>query len=128
MLPVIAGKARSFEVRSEVSHAFNEDLQRRIGETTWVSCQSYYRMGTEHTGKVFATFPGPVVRFWYLTRRVQWADYSAVGAQKWEKERKLKRIAMLVVWTISLASAGTVVWCSRTGFASIAPITRRLVS
>jgi hypothetical protein len=88
MRPVIEGKARSFEVRADVSHAFNDDVQRRLGETTWSSCQSYYRAGINNTGKIIATFPGPVARLWYLTRKVRWEDYIGVGAEKWEAERK----------------------------------------
>lgn len=94
MRPVIEGKARSFEVQREISHAYNDALQRRIGNTTWVSCQSYYRTGN---GKVIATFPGPVILFWYLTRKVNWSDYMAVDADEWKRELKVGTITKRIV-------------------------------
>ena len=108
MQPVIEGKARSFEVREDVSHAFNDDLQRRLGETTWSSCQSYYRFGDNHTGKIIATFPGPVAKLWYLTRKVGWGDYKGVDAEQWEAERRKMAIVrwVLVPLLVAVACAG----------------------
>ncbi|KAF8587381.1 FAD/NAD-binding domain-containing protein [Ramaria rubella] len=102
MRPVIEGKAQSFDVRADVSHTFNDDLQRRLGETTWSSCRSFYRIGPDNLGKNIATFPGPVLQLWYWTRKVRWEDYVAEGGEKWDGERKRKKLVRRVV--VSLLS------------------------
>jgi len=89
--PVIEGKAKSFEVRREVSEGYNTDLQKRLSETVWTSCKSYYRQGnngTSNDGKIVATFPGSLFRQWRITRYVDWNAFVGVDAEAWERERK----------------------------------------
>jgi hypothetical protein len=102
MKPVLEGKAKYFEITSEATDKYNEWLQGRLQDTVWTECMSYYR-SDRRLGKIVATFPGPVVLFWWLSRRPVWGRYKAVGADAWEGERRqsvLKKIVVVVVFCV----------------------------
>ncbi|KAI0033522.1 FAD/NAD(P)-binding domain-containing protein [Vararia minispora EC-137] len=89
--PVVRRTARSFEVRTDVFTRYNEWIQRRLSRSVWSHCQSYYRMRSAD-GRNVAIFPGPVTLFWWLARKVKFEDYKAVGAERFEKRRRGKRV------------------------------------
>ncbi|KIJ41244.1 hypothetical protein M422DRAFT_780394 [Sphaerobolus stellatus SS14] len=111
--PIFEGKAKSFEVRRDVSENYNVDLQRRLDETVWTSCHSYYRNGSSNSGKVVATFPGSLLRQWYITRKVNWDAFVGVEAESWEKERKKQkflRTVRSVLFTFTFTGIALYLW------------------
>lgn len=49
-------------------------------------------------GKNISMFPGPVLKLWYITRKVRWADYIGVSSERWERARKRKRLMRTIVF------------------------------
>lgn len=102
--PVIDGQARSFEVTDDATNEYNAWLESRLSNSVWTECNSYYQVGGKKT-KIFATFPGPVTLFWWLTRYPRWEKFHGVGAERWEKQQKLnktKKWSVLVVLVIAV--------------------------
>jgi cation diffusion facilitator CzcD-associated flavoprotein CzcO len=65
--------AATVEVRAEVQSAFNDELQRRLEGTVWMSgCQSWY---LDAHGRNTAIWPGFTFGFRRRTRRFEPADY-----------------------------------------------------
>jgi cation diffusion facilitator CzcD-associated flavoprotein CzcO len=65
--------AKSVDVRSEVQKSFNERIQKRMKNTTWLSgCRSWY---LTESGKNITLWPGFTVSYWLKTRRFDAADY-----------------------------------------------------
>jgi hypothetical protein len=112
--PILAGAVRSFAVREEASAKYNSWMQKRLVRTVWNFCDSYYRRESTN-GKNFATFPGPVTLFWWLTHSPRYSDYAIVGGGQWQRARKVNgivRVALqLVVITIAVgAVCGKRIW------------------
>ena len=103
MEPVIEKKATSFEVRASASEAYNAKIQRRTVGTVWTRCSSWYKVGEKNV----AIFPGPLFLFWWWARSPRWEHFVASGAQRWEAERRRKRILSALLAAVFLAfSAG----------------------
>jgi len=79
--PIIEGKVDSFEVKSDAAASYNRDIQDRLQKSVWMNCNSYYRSGGD--GKIYATYPGPVSRFWWSTLVPKWNDYKVSGIRGW---------------------------------------------
>ncbi|KAI0314700.1 FAD/NAD-P-binding domain-containing protein [Amylostereum chailletii] len=60
--PVLDGALAAFEPTAAATDRYNAWLQRRLSNSVWTQCQSWYRVGTE--GKIFSTFPGAMALFW----------------------------------------------------------------
>ncbi|EED80312.1 predicted protein [Postia placenta Mad-698-R] len=65
----------ALSVQPPAHDAYNSHLQERMGATTYVSCASWYRAGADGRGKNFGIFPGSLLSFWWLMRKVRWEDY-----------------------------------------------------
>lgn len=65
----------ALSVQPPAHDAYNSHLQDRMGATTYVSCASWYRAGADGRGKNFGIFPGSLLSFWWLMRKVRWEDY-----------------------------------------------------
>lgn len=64
----------TLDVRKDRQDRFNEDIQRRLGKTTWNSgCQSWY---LTEDGKNTTMFPGFATQFARQLRTVELDDYS----------------------------------------------------
>ncbi|EJD02410.1 FAD/NAD-binding domain-containing protein [Fomitiporia mediterranea MF3/22] len=109
LAPIISRSASSFTVRSSVTDTFNERLQKRLNTTVFAACASWYRAGSDGTGKNVAIWPGPVTAYWWKVRKVRWSDYEARGAENWKRERRRKRIWQVLAWIAAavLLAAGT---------------------
>jgi hypothetical protein len=94
--PLIEGKAKSFEVTNAATDDYNKWIQRRVGDTVWVDCESWYRR--DRTGKNVAIFPGSVTLFWWKLRKPCWDHFICVGAERWAKER---RTGAFVKWAMA---------------------------
>ncbi|KAF7978616.1 hypothetical protein HWV62_45360 [Athelia sp. TMB] len=92
--PILSGSASSFEVTVGAADRYNAKIQRRLAGSVLTQCVSWYRAGG--SGKVTSFFPGPTIMFWWWLRKPVWADYKAVAGEKWENERKMKRVKMVV--------------------------------
>lgn len=79
--PIITGAVRSFAVREEASSKYNLWVQKRLAQTVWNFCHSYYRRESAD-GKIFGTFPGSVSLFWWLARSPRYSDYEIVGRER----------------------------------------------
>ncbi|KAI5119486.1 hypothetical protein M0805_009510 [Coniferiporia weirii] len=99
--PIIEKKAKSFTVRAAPTDEYNELIQRRLGESVFASCTSYYRQG--RAGKNFTVFPGPLTLFWWWLRRPRWADYETRGAERWIRERRRRKLLRRLVTTLLFA-------------------------
>ncbi|KAL5511121.1 hypothetical protein ACEPAH_4336 [Sanghuangporus vaninii] len=100
--PVLERKASSFSVRADVTDKFNDWIQSRLNSSVFAACHSYYRAGG--SGKNVAIWPGSVALYWWKARKVNWSDYEAHGAQKWENEQKRKkRVRVLLFLLLALA-------------------------
>ncbi|KAG6868707.1 hypothetical protein C0993_011645 [Termitomyces sp. T159_Od127] len=110
-LPVLAGKAKSFEVKEEATDKYNTWLQNRLARSVWTDCNSYYQAGGQKQTKIIATFPGPVALFWWLTLWPKWNEFVGVGAEAWgaEQRREIVRRRVLLAGLVAVA-AGLGVW------------------
>jgi len=86
---VLEGKAKSFEVTDEATDKYNDWLQSRLQTSVWTDCVSYYQAGRDSKTRIVATFPGPVSLFWWVCRRPRWEMFHGVGAEAWERERRV---------------------------------------
>lgn len=102
---MIEGKAKSFEVTAEATDKYNDWLRKRLSTSVWTDCVSYYRTGGGDS-KVIATFPGPVVLFWWFCRQSPWDKFHGIGSDRWEREKMMKKWRQLsVVFGIVVALA-----------------------
>ncbi|TFK55103.1 FAD/NAD(P)-binding domain-containing protein, partial [Heliocybe sulcata] len=103
MKPVIDGEVKSFEVQSAASDAYNAWLQKRMEDSVWTECNSYYRSDRKH-GKVVANFPGTMSLFWWTLRKPRWEDFKVVGGKAWtERRRRSDRLRLLGIVTSLVA-------------------------
>ncbi|KII88360.1 hypothetical protein PLICRDRAFT_41529 [Plicaturopsis crispa FD-325 SS-3] len=96
--PILDGEIKSVDVKQQASDEYNNWLQDRMLTSVWNECHSYYRVG--QTGKNFATFPGPLMLFWWLARKPRWDHFTTVGGVK--RPRKRPRTAWLktIPWRV----------------------------
>lgn len=65
------------DVKAESMRAFNEALQKDIGQTVWAAgCNSWYK--TED-GKITNNWSGSTLRFWWEMREPDFQEYRLVG-------------------------------------------------
>ncbi|MEV0563269.1 NAD(P)/FAD-dependent oxidoreductase [Dactylosporangium sp. NPDC050588] len=70
---MLAGRG-PVEVRAEVAGAFDAEMQRRLGDSVWVGCDSWYRTGG---GRVVTNWPGMAAEYAARTAHLSEADYTA---------------------------------------------------
>ncbi len=73
MQAVRAGGHRYIDVKADVLRAHNDALQKRLGQSVWAQCRSWYRMDN---GKVFALFPGYTREYVDAVRRPDFSAYA----------------------------------------------------
>ena len=89
-----ARKADYMDVRAEVQHQFNAEVQEQLKGTVWTSgCQSWYQQAD---GKNTTLWPSSTIRFWRETRKVNGQDYTFANAQpvvaKLGKKKKVPEV------------------------------------
>ena len=109
--PVIDHKARSFEVLESACDRYNGDIQRRMGETIFTDCSSWYRAANT-SGKNIAMFPGPITLFWWWSLWTRWDDYIAIGAERWLSEGTTWKYFKVYAVPLVLSVAFSVFWLS----------------
>ncbi|MFZ1866156.1 MAG: NAD(P)/FAD-dependent oxidoreductase [Polyangiales bacterium] len=71
--------AQQLEVRREAHEVFKEELQRRLQESVWASCTSWY---VTETGRITNNWPGTFEEYRKRTRQVNLADYLTARPQR----------------------------------------------
>ncbi|KAH7885333.1 hypothetical protein F5I97DRAFT_1884570 [Phlebopus sp. FC_14] len=92
--PVLDGLVSSFTVKADATDTYNAKLQERISRSVHTQCYSWQRTGG--TGKIFNPFPWAVTLWWWWLRRPNWAHYTAMGAEKWVRRRKIEKVYKLL--------------------------------
>ena len=67
---------------------------------------------------------GPVSLFWWITRKVRFSDYEAIGAEKFERERRVKRRTRISAATL-LALAVVLAYRSGWRLSMLAQLAKR---
>ena len=67
---LVDGEVRTVEVRPEAHDRYDEELQRRLGDSVWARCQSWYQ---DH-GRITTNWPGRVAEYQRRLADVQWRD------------------------------------------------------
>jgi cation diffusion facilitator CzcD-associated flavoprotein CzcO len=70
---LLATSKKAVEVRAEVSAEFDAEMQRRLGASVWVGCDSWYRTDG---GRVVTNWPGMAGEYAARTARLDEADYT----------------------------------------------------
>jgi cation diffusion facilitator CzcD-associated flavoprotein CzcO len=73
----LTSDGRALDVRPEAQRRYAEDVQRRLGDTVWTGCHSWYRRGGD--GRVVNNWPGFVAEYVRDTRHVDAADYALLA-------------------------------------------------
>lgn len=69
------GKARRLAVRPEVWHAYDDEMQRRLGDSIWSGCDSWYRDGE----RITTNWPGLVAEYKRRTASVDWSELEELS-------------------------------------------------
>jgi cation diffusion facilitator CzcD-associated flavoprotein CzcO len=67
----------SIAVRRESEERFDDEVQRRLADSVWGGCSSWYR---DEGGRVTTNWPGMVAEYKARTARVDLADFAVVPA------------------------------------------------
>ncbi|KAI9447200.1 FAD/NAD-P-binding domain-containing protein [Lactarius psammicola] len=126
LAPVRSGALTSVVPTDAATDEYNDMLQERLGNSVWTQCASWYRTGAR--GRIFSTFPGPLVLLWWWLRKPQWNDYEVEGpgAEEWRRRcgsesRACK--ARAVTFTLIIAVLGLlalVAYSEGMGFSELA--------
>jgi hypothetical protein len=96
--PVRAGVLKSVAPADGATDRYNDMLQKRLEDSVWSLCASWYRVGGR--GRIFSTFPGPLVLLWWWLRKVRWEDHEieGPGAEQWRRRHaRWSRKALLAM-------------------------------
>jgi cation diffusion facilitator CzcD-associated flavoprotein CzcO len=63
----------SITVRPEVEERFDDEVQRRLADSVWGGCASWYR---DSVGRITTNWPGTVTEYKQRTARVESADFA----------------------------------------------------
>jgi len=99
---VLEGKAKYFEITSEVTDKYNKWLQKWLQKLVWTECTSFYQT---KQGKIIGIFPGPISLFWWLLLSPVWEQYKAVGVDAWAAERQQLRTRKLILSVVMLSTS-----------------------
>jgi len=73
---LLADGASTLDVRPDVAHRYDLELQRRLAGTAWASCRSWYRTDS---GRITNNWPGLVSEYDRRTRTLSPADYRVTA-------------------------------------------------
>jgi cation diffusion facilitator CzcD-associated flavoprotein CzcO len=71
----IAIEKTCLDVRPEIAEQFDAEVQRRLADSTWTLCRSWYR---EDSGRVSTNWPGLVSEYHRRTKILDTADFRRV--------------------------------------------------
>jgi cation diffusion facilitator CzcD-associated flavoprotein CzcO len=70
------GNGRAIDVRPDTQRRYADDVQRRLRDTVWTGCHSWYRRGGD--GRLVNNWPGFVAEYLRDTRDVDARDYAVL--------------------------------------------------
>jgi len=128
---VRSGALTSVAPTDAATEKYNDMLQERLENSVWSQCTSWYRTGAR--GRIFSTFPGPLVLLWWWLRMPRWDDYEieGPGAVQWRRRhgsRARKARAMKFTLLTALAVLGFVMYHENMSFNELAGKTTRMFS
>lgn len=81
--PIIAGEFKALKVRDEATKGYNAWIRKRMENTIFLRCFSYYRGDDRKGTRNVATFPGMLALYWWKLREPRWADYEVLEGGRW---------------------------------------------
>jgi cation diffusion facilitator CzcD-associated flavoprotein CzcO len=72
---------RSLDVRPEVAAAYDEEMQRRLAESVWAGCTSWY----SDRGRITTNWPGTVTEYRERVRTLDLTDFRVGAASEPEQ-------------------------------------------
>ncbi len=72
----LIGDGRALDVRPDVQRRYADDVQRRLRDTVWTGCDSWYRQDGD--GRIVNNWPGFVTEYVRETRAVDVGDYAVL--------------------------------------------------
>ncbi|KAI9439244.1 FAD/NAD-P-binding domain-containing protein [Lactarius indigo] len=104
LAPIRCGALTSVVPTDAATDKYNDMLQERLDDSVWTQCASWYRAGAQ--GRIFSTFPGPLVLFWWWLRKPRWDDFEVEGpgADAWRR-RHASRAGKVQEVTFTLVAA-----------------------
>lgn len=116
LAPVRSGALTSVAPTDAATDKYNDMLQARLQNSVWTQCASWYRTGAQ--GRIFSTFPGPLLLLQWWLRKPRWDDFEIQGpeAEKWRRSHGSRACkAQAVNFTLVAALAVLVVVAYREG-------------
>ncbi|KAG2157280.1 hypothetical protein DEU56DRAFT_921555 [Suillus clintonianus] len=113
MKPIINGKAKSLEVSQKATTYYNTWIQKRMEQTIFLSCLSYYRGDNRKGPKNVSTFPGMVSFYWWIMRKPRWDDFKVVGGEEWFNQGRkvaLTKYALVALMVSIVAYNASMLW------------------
>ncbi|KIL65745.1 hypothetical protein M378DRAFT_125196 [Amanita muscaria Koide BX008] len=102
--PVLDGKASSFDVTSDATNEYNAKIQKRLSNSVFMQCTSWYRSGND--GKVSNIFPGSGMLMWWWLRKPVWDHYQvSTDGKRWKEEREAAQKSRQYVLVSAVAAA-----------------------
>ena len=85
LTPLRSGTLTSVVPTDAATDKYNDMLQARLENSVWTQCASWYRTGAK--GRIFSTFPGPLLQLWWWLRKPRWDDFEVQGpgAEQWRR-------------------------------------------
>jgi hypothetical protein len=110
--PVIDGAIRTFDVTDKATDDYNDKIHARLQKSVFTSCVSWYRRGRD--GKVSSIFPGPGTMFWWLMRKVNWADYTVTQKKRgamaaYKRKETARSTGKWILWMMKWGLVGALV-------------------
>jgi len=123
LAPVRSGVLTSVAPTDAATDKYNDMLQARLENSVWTQCASWYRTGSQ--GRIFSTFPGPLVLLWWWLRKPLWDDFEVQGpnAEQWRRShgsraRKVRAVKYTLV--VALGVLVLVAYREGMGFSELA--------
>ena len=98
--PILRREVCAVAIKRDVCAAYNALVQRRLAETTFAGCTSYYRAGM--TGPNFIIFPGAMGLLWWWARTPVWSRYELVGGEAWVRARRRRKLVRAILVPVAL--------------------------
>jgi hypothetical protein len=126
---VRSGALTSVVPTDAATDKYNDMLQARLDNSVWTQCASWYRAGAR--GRIFSTFPGPLVLLWWWLRKPRWDDFEiqGPGAEQWRRShgsRARKAWVATAVLVAALGVLGLVAYREGMGFGELASAAVRM--
>jgi hypothetical protein len=126
--PVRSGALKSVAPTDAATDRYNDMLQARLEDSAWSQCASWYRVGSR--GRIFSTFPGPLVLFWWWLRKPRWEDYEVEGpgADEWRRRHVRRRsLKPLLAMAVLVGALGVLAFAALRNGGDVSKIVNQAV-